>query len=179
MTSRQPLEKAIRLRPWCEADLLLLHKLNAPEMTDHLGGPETGEQIVRRHRRYVDIEAGAGGQMFVIVTAGGVAAGSVGYWPRRWHDQDVYETGWAVLPGHQGSGFATAATRLLVERARAGGDRRMLHAYPSVHHPASNAICRRVGFTLLGPTGFEYPPGQLIEVNDWQLDLQLDQPRQD
>ncbi len=82
-------------------------------------------------------------------------------------------------PDPSGPRVATAAARLVAARARARRDRRTLHAYPSVHHPASNAICRRAGFALVGPTEFEYPPGQLIEVNDWRLDLHLEDPTQD
>lgn len=170
---------AITVRPWAEQDLWLLRELNTPRMTEHLGGPETEQQIVVRHRRYLDLPVAAGGEMFVIETADGLAVGSVGYWPRRWHDQDVYETGWGVLPAHQGNGVASAAVTLVVAHARARRDRRALHAYPSVHHPASNAICHRVGFTLVGPTKVEYPLGHLIEVNDWRLDLHVDDPRQD
>ena len=63
------------------------------------------------------------------------------------------------------------ATRLAIERARALQDRRYIHAFPSVENAASNAICRKAGFTLLGPCEFEYPKGHHMTVNDWQLDL--------
>jgi RimJ/RimL family protein N-acetyltransferase len=36
---------------------------------------------------------------------------------------------------------------------------------------ASNAICRKLGFELLGEEDFEYPPGNPIRCNDWRLDL--------
>ncbi|MGS2645029.1 LysE family translocator [Streptosporangium sp. G12] len=42
---------------------------------------------------------------------------------------------------------------------------------PSVGHPASNAICRKLGFFLLGECDFEYPPGTTMRCNDWRLDL--------
>jgi hypothetical protein len=32
-------------------------------------------------------------------------------------------------------------------------------------------VCRKAGFTLLGETEFEYPPGHLMRSNDWRLDL--------
>jgi RimJ/RimL family protein N-acetyltransferase len=44
-------------------------------------------------------------------------------------------------------------------------------AYPGVDNAASNAICRKLGFTLLGAEDFEYPPGHLMRCNDWRLDL--------
>jgi hypothetical protein len=37
----------IQLEPWGEADMPLLVRLNAPEMTEHIGGPETSEQLAR------------------------------------------------------------------------------------------------------------------------------------
>jgi hypothetical protein len=37
----------------------------------------------------------------------------------------------------------------------------------------SNAICREVGFELLGELDFEYPPGHSMRCNDWCLDLRV------
>ena len=48
---------------------------------------------------------------------------------------------------------------------------RHLHAFPAADHPASNAVCRKAGFTLLGETDFGYPPGSIMRCNDWQLEL--------
>jgi RimJ/RimL family protein N-acetyltransferase len=48
--------------------------------------------------------------------------------------------------------------------------RRFVHAHPSVDHAPSNAIRRKLGFTLLGSHEFEYPPGRQIRCNDWRLD---------
>jgi RimJ/RimL family protein N-acetyltransferase len=159
----------IHLVPWSDADLELLRRNNTPEMTEHVGGPETDEQVVRRHKNY--LEGAANGGMFRIALASGEPAGSIGFWEREWHDERVYETGWGVLPDFQGRGIASAAARLIVELARAEGRLRHMHAYPSVDHPASNAVCRRAGFTLLGETAFEYPPGNLMTCNDWSIDL--------
>lgn len=163
----------LRLRPWSDADLPLLRAVNAPSMTEHLGGPETEEQVVDRHRRYVDAAVTGTAQMFVIEgREPAVAVGTIGYWERRWDDEDVYETGWHVLPAFQGRGHATAAARLVAEHAREHARRSALHAYPPAGNSASNAVCRKAGFRLLGPRDFEYPPGRPIRVNDWRLDLQ-------
>nr|WP_238161725.1 GNAT family N-acetyltransferase [Micromonospora endolithica] len=107
----------------------------------------------------------------MIVLPDGTRVGSVGHWERRWRGAQVWEMGWAVLPAYQGRGLATAAVLAAAAEARARRTHRFAHAYPSVDNPASNAVCRRVGFTLLGPTDFEYPPGQLMRANDWRLDL--------
>ncbi|MEV0157007.1 GNAT family N-acetyltransferase [Micromonospora sp. NPDC050686] len=159
----------VRIAPWGEDDLELLRRLNQPAVRAHTGGPETDEQVFARHVRYTG--GVADGQMYAIVLPDGVQAGSVGYWPRVWRDEPVYEMGWAVLPEFQGRGVATAAVRATVDAARARGGRRWAHAYPSVDNPPSNAVCRKAGFELLGPVDFEYPPGQLMRSNDWRLDL--------
>ncbi|MFJ6571644.1 GNAT family N-acetyltransferase [Streptomyces sp. NPDC091292] len=170
----------VRLEPWSEADFDLLVRNNAPEMTEHLGGPETEEQVADRHRRYLAMD-GAGGLMYRIAlgaadTEGGRAGtadavGAIGYWEREWAGQPAWETGWGVLSEFQGRGIAAAAARLVVARARENGRRRTLHAFPSQDHPASNGVCRKAGFTLIGPSDFEYPKGHWIRVNDWRVDL--------
>jgi RimJ/RimL family protein N-acetyltransferase len=45
------------------------------------------------------------------------------------------------------------------------------HAFPATDHPASNAVCRKAGFALLGETDIEYPPGSIMRCNDWQMSL--------
>jgi hypothetical protein len=60
---------------------------------------------------------------------------------------------------------------LLVEQLRASGIRRSLHAFPSLEHGSSNAVCRKAGFTLRGEYDFEYPPGNPLRSNDWAVDL--------
>ncbi|MFH8366109.1 GNAT family N-acetyltransferase [Streptomyces sp. NPDC018031] len=157
----------LHLEAWSESGLKILHRQNTPEMTEHLGGPETEQAIVDRHQRYLRLE---GGQM-LIVRLGEVAIGSVGYWEREWGGEDVYETGYGIFPEFGGHGYATEALRLVAHRAAARGARRYLHAFPHVDHVASNAVCRKAGFELVGKDSFEYPKGTWMESNDWRLDL--------
>jgi RimJ/RimL family protein N-acetyltransferase len=105
--------QAIRLEDWTQADLSLLRQANTPEMTAHLGGPETEDKLLDRHRRYLQRGDPGAGQMFAIVLAGGQRAGIIGYWERTWHDELVYETGWNIAPTFQGRGIATAAARAI------------------------------------------------------------------
>ncbi|MEV4426919.1 GNAT family N-acetyltransferase [Streptomyces sp. R-07] len=165
---------SVRLEPWSEEDSGLLRALNAPGLMRHLGGPETEEQLVRRHRRYVDLSAddtGAGRMFRIVLLPEEVVVGSIGFWAQTWDGEPVYETGWAVLPGFQGRGVATSATRALVAEARAAGLHRHVHAFPSADNAASNAVCRKAGFELLGERDFEYPPGRPMLCNDWRFDL--------
>lgn len=162
----------VRIEPWSDDDLDLLRRINTPEMKRHLGGPETEEQVVARHERYVQFAGTGKGRMFrVVAFPAAQPVGSVGYWERVWHDETVYEMGWSVLPAYQGRGLATAALVAVVAEAAGRGTHRHAHAFPSVENMASNAVCRKAGFRLLGETGFEFPPGRLMRSNDWVREL--------
>jgi RimJ/RimL family protein N-acetyltransferase len=67
---------AVGIVPWGEGDLVLLERLvGDPEMMEHLGGPESPEQIAARQARYERADSG----MFKIVDeATGEGVGSVG-----------------------------------------------------------------------------------------------------
>jgi RimJ/RimL family protein N-acetyltransferase len=163
----------VQLQPWSEGDLPLLEKLlGDPEMMTYLGGPETPEQILRRHQRYLHLPQDGTDHMFRIVwDSHREGVGNVGYWRKTWQDQTVYEIGWLVLPGYQGQGIATKAAAAAIEHARQRAKYQFMHAFPSVENPASNAICRKLGFTLVEACQVEYPPGRSMTVNDWRLDL--------
>ncbi len=158
----------ITLRPWRREDLDLIKRLNAPEMTEHLGGPEPDTKLKERLERYVS--AASGNTRMFVIEVSGIAAGSVGYWPREWQGQPQFETGWGVFPEYQGKGVATTAIRLLMDEARRNGINAPIHAFPEIHNVASNALCRKAGFRLLGTEIVEYPPGNPITVNDWVVD---------
>ena len=160
---------AVRLEPWAEGDLALLRRcVGDPAMMEHLGGPESPEKIAERQATYQQPDSK---QYKIVDTAAGEDAGWVGYWERDWRGEQVYEIGWAVVPPCQGRGLAGAATREAIALARAERTRRFLHAYPGVDNLASNAVCRNLGFTLLGSDEFEYPKGHWMRCNDWRLDL--------
>ena len=163
----------MRIEPWGEEDLALLHKtMGDPAMTEHLGGPESPGQIAARHERLQRLADSGQGRWFKIVDeAPGESAGSVGYWERTWHGEEVYEIGWSVLPAFQGRGVAGSGTDLAIGMARSDGKHRFMHAFPSVDNAPSNGICRKLGFTLLGEDDFEYPKGNFMHSNDWRLDL--------
>ncbi|MEU3598669.1 GNAT family N-acetyltransferase [Streptomyces sp. NPDC006798] len=166
----------IRLVPWSEGDLDLLRAANAPELMTELGGPETEEKVLDRHRRYVAVSAGPAerSRMYAIVIAGtGERVGSVGYWEQTSvsDELEAYEAGWGVLTAFQGRGIAAAAIREVIAAAREAGRHRYLYAYPKVTNGASNAVCRKTGFELRCEVGIEYPPGNPIRSNEWRFDL--------
>jgi RimJ/RimL family protein N-acetyltransferase len=162
----------VDIRPWADGDLPLLERLlGDPAMMLHLGGPETREKICARHERYLGSDDRCGGLFAIVVGPGRMPVGWVGYWETSWRDDVVWESGWHVLPECQGEGVATAGTALMLERARLRGTRRSIHAFPSVENAASNALCRRLGFSLLGEVEVEYPKGSMMRSYDWSLEL--------
>jgi RimJ/RimL family protein N-acetyltransferase len=162
----------VDIHPWSAGDLELPERLlGDPAMTEHIGGPETPDAIRARHQRYLGADDPIGGVFAVVAGADRTAAGWVGYWETSWQGEDVWECGWSVLPEFQGQGVATAGTALMIERAKATGMRRFLHAFPAVANVPSNALCRALGFSLLGEVDVEYPPGSVTHADDWCLDL--------
>jgi RimJ/RimL family protein N-acetyltransferase len=158
-----------RIEPWGKGDRPLLERLvGDPAMMVYLGGAESAEKIAERQARYEQPDSK---QFKIIDEPSGEAVGWVGYWEREWRGMQVYEIGWSVIPGFQGRGLASSATAQAIELARAERSHRFMHAYPNVDNAPSNAICRKLGFTLLGAYDFEFPPGNPIRCNDWQLEL--------
>src|SRR5690606_4711136 len=97
-------------------------------------------------------------RMFVILAgAEQQAAGTIGYWHHEHEGEPAWETGWAVLPAWQGHGLASQATREIIALLRAEGSHRYLFAYPTIENLASNGVCRKAGFELLGSQPDEYP----------------------
>jgi RimJ/RimL family protein N-acetyltransferase len=163
----------MNLRTWSDGDYPLLKRLlGDPAMTTYLGGPETPTQIRARHKRYCKHTVSNKGSMYVVMVGPDKQnAGSVGYWEKDWLGRLVWETGWSTLPEFQGQGIATKAMTILIQIIKAENSHPYLHAFPSIENGPSNAICRKLGFTLLSQNKFEYPPGHFIQSNDWQLDL--------
>jgi RimJ/RimL family protein N-acetyltransferase len=177
--ARQHSRLTTRLVPWSDGDFPLLVRLNAPEMTVHLGGPETDEALRKRHERYA---AAARSDIVqetdrtfpayvnkVILEPDGIAVGNVSVWDREWKGEQVYEMGWGIVPEHQGRGVASAAVTQALELVRATRRRPAVHAFPSVDNAASNRVCRKSGFLLLGEVDFEYPKGHRMRCADWRF----------
>ncbi len=136
----------------------------------HLGGVETGEQIIARHERYLD-KSQEGGMFTIWLADDSFVVGTVGFWERTWQDQQIYEAGWMILRDYQGRGIATEAASAIVTRAIARRKHRFLHAFPSASNAASNKVCEKAGFTNLGQCRSEYPKGHFMQSNDWRVDL--------
>ncbi|MFE7594515.1 GNAT family N-acetyltransferase, partial [Kitasatospora sp. NPDC057512] len=134
----------VRIEPWTDDDLALLRRVNTPEMKKHVGGPESEERLLVRHRRYLDfVPSGLGCMYRIVLLPEGEAVGTVGYGTRTWKGRTVHEMGWNVLPGFQGRGIAAAATRAAVAAARRAAAHPHLHPIPTVDNPPTHPVCAK------------------------------------
>jgi RimJ/RimL family protein N-acetyltransferase len=163
----------VRLRPYTDADRWLTEVLETdPEVMADLGGPIEPEAVEPLHRRRMqEVESGGDPWWLVIVAEPeDEPAGTIGIWEAEHEGERIHETGWTVAPAFQGRGIATAALAELLERARASGEFDRLHAFPNVTNGASNALCRRAGFALVGEIDVVFRGAQL-HCNHWVLEL--------
>jgi RimJ/RimL family protein N-acetyltransferase len=159
----------VELQPVSEADEWLTVALETdPEVMAELGGAWTAEQARATHARRLRTARETGSWWFKLVRRGdGAAVGSIVLWDSEWEGAPVSEAGWMVLPAEQGKGYASAGVRLLLERAAAAGDRwGDIHASPGATNGASNAICRKANFELVGDGEVDYG-GRMLHVNHW------------
>jgi RimJ/RimL family protein N-acetyltransferase len=164
----------VSIRPYAEGDLWILERtLGDSKQMVHLNGPESPEKVRERHAKYVTMSTDQRKGCMFTVMVGTAAAGNVGYWETELDGQKVWETGWFVLPEYQGRGVATEATRQLIGVVSKLQGHRFLTAFPSVDNHPSNAIPRRLGFTLVREIESEYPPGsgKFLHNNVWRLAL--------
>ncbi len=125
----------------------------------HLTGPESIEQIRKRHSKFLAMSADPhdGCQFTILAGSPSAPAGNVGYWESQWKGKTGWEMGWFVLPEFQGCGIATAATRLVIDLITKLESHKFVFAFPSVENHQSNAICRKLGFILTERVSSEYP----------------------
>jgi RimJ/RimL family protein N-acetyltransferase len=162
----------VSIRPYAEGDMWILERtLGDPKQMVHLNGPESQEKIRERHMKYVKMSADQRTGCMFTVMVGTAPAGHVGYWETEWDGQKVWETGWFVLPEFQGRGVATEAMRQLIGVLNKLQGHRFLMAFPAVDNHTSNAVPRKLGFTLVKEIDFEYPheSSKFLRTNVWQL----------
>lgn len=155
----------MELARYTDADFALTEALETDaDVMRELGGPIPRERLPGIHRNRL-----ADPWWFKIVERpGGPGIGTIGVWATRHGGEALHETGWMVLPAHQGRGVASAALRLLIERAIAAPEIPSMHAFPPVTNAPSNALCRKSGFTLVGECDFVYS-GRRLRCNHWRL----------
>jgi RimJ/RimL family protein N-acetyltransferase len=158
------------LERWAAEDLAVLQRTNTPEMTRFLGGTESCEALAQRHADYLALWESGEVRMFR-VSVDGATAGYAGWWEEELNGTPVYEIGCVIEPGWQGRGVASAALGEVVRLAAAAGERDVIVGYADADNAASNALCARVGFTLVGTGEFPGDDGSdAMTVNIWAID---------
>jgi RimJ/RimL family protein N-acetyltransferase len=148
-----------------------------PTMMAELGGPLPREGIAAKLE--TDIRKTRADEYWVSMivpdeTEPVTVAGSVSLWSHETGDEaGLSEIGWMVLPEFQGHGFAKRAVRTLLGRARDDGRWGVVHAFPGVTNAASNALCRSVGFTVVGERDVTFA-GRSLRTNHWRIDPSTD-----
>ena len=79
----------------------------------------------------------------------------------------ISEAGWSVCRSTKAR-YASAGLALLLERAHADGRWGAIHAFPGATNAASNALCRKFGFELVGQETVDYG-GRALRCNHWVL----------
>jgi RimJ/RimL family protein N-acetyltransferase len=144
-----------------------------PAMMAELGGPLPREGIEAKVE--TDVRGTRADDYWVSMivpdpSSPEVVAGSVALWSHDDGDEaGLSEIGWMVLPEFQGQGYATRAVRAVLDRARDDGRWGLVHAFPGVTNTASNALCRSVGFTLIGERTVTFA-GRDLHTNHWRVD---------
>jgi RimJ/RimL family protein N-acetyltransferase len=164
---------AVELRNITAEDLGLYEAIHTdPRMMEHLGGPLPRDGLAEKLRR--DAEAAAADEYWVLVIEPdedpGTAAGSVSIWEHEWEGRTINEIGWMVLPEFQGRGLGKRAVRAALDRARSRSRWDVVHAFPPVSNVPSNAMCRSLGFEMVGEVDFRFRDRPL-RCNHWRLDV--------
>lgn len=167
----------MRLRLYADEDLWLTEAMECdPAVMAHLGGPLSSADIPPIHARRIVHPDDDVGYFVIIPDEATGPVGTVGIWRLDWDGKTGYEAGWMLLPAFQGRGLAGHALAMVLDRAKADSWLDAVHAFPNVENPASNAICRKFGFELLGERVGGYG-GHQFRTNHWRLDMRTYQPR--
>jgi RimJ/RimL family protein N-acetyltransferase len=163
----------MELRDISMDDLPLWERLQCdPAMMEHLGGPQPREKMPQILKMNLELVEKGSAWVFKVMTDEDpeCAAGSVCIWESSLNDQSINEIGWMILPEFQGKGLASRAVRALLDKARTENRWDVIHAFPPTTNTPSNALCRKLGFSLVEECDVDYA-GRALHCNHWQIDL--------
>jgi RimJ/RimL family protein N-acetyltransferase len=161
----------MELGAYTDADIALTEALECdPAVMAELGGPIPRENIPRLHAKRLAVIANGDWWFKIVPEKGGPAVGTIGVWKGEYKGAEIYETGWLIRAELQGRGFASAAARMILDRARAERRFGFIHAFPGATNGASNAICRKAGFERLEECEIDYAE-RILKCVHWRADV--------
>ena len=161
----------MELREVSRDDLPLWERLNGdPVVMAELGGPQPKARIAQILNYQLDFVASGRGWVFKVIADDGQPAGSLNLWDSEHAGEPISEIGWMILPEYQRQGLATRAVTALLDQAHATGRWQVIHAFTGVTNAPSNALCRKLGFTLLEVCDVNFGD-RVLHCNHWRIDL--------
>lgn len=158
----------MKLQTITPADLPLWSEMQCdPVVMAELGGAHTPDEMPARFANTLSyVESGRGWVFKIVLNGMSEGVGSVSLWESEHDGEPISEMGWMVLPRFQGRGLASEAVRATLQMAVEQDRWIPVHAFPGLSNPASNAICRKNGFALLGEVDIDYA-GRMLRCNHW------------
>jgi RimJ/RimL family protein N-acetyltransferase len=162
----------LQLRDYSSDDKWLSEALECdPEVMKDLGGITPPEKIDAVHERRLRLLANPDVWCLVVLLEPKLnPIGTIGVWPSECEGEKIFEMGWMILPKFQKRGYASEAGRLILARAAETGKFSEIVAFPASSNGASNAICRKLGFTLIKEVDIAYN-GPPQPSNYWKIVL--------
>ena len=164
-----------------------LTRFNTPEVTAHLGGPRTPEQIAEKFA-HIARDWDAHGYSFMMVTLkeSGLLIGTSGIGPIQADAlpqalRDGVQIGWTIAADHWGRGYASEAARGVMAYAFGQAGVAALYGQTSLSNNASWRLMEKLGMTRRADIDYvdpAYPPEDnptiiyALTAGDWRAQAQ-------
>lgn len=134
------------LRPWSAAEITAV--LDGPRPAHWAEDfPAEGDRVIAGFVAEHPDASGEYGQRQIVERETGLVVGAIGlFWPPS---DGALEIGYGVVPSRRGRGYATEATRALVEFAFTAPGVRTVRAGVELSNPGSARVLEKAGLRLL------------------------------
>ena len=144
-----------------------------PAAMQYTGGPRQRKIVVEHFRAYAADPAAFVAREHecwwsVLLRASGEWLGLVALIQKTAGEQTIHDLGYFFLPAHWGQGYATEATRPVVEFALGDLGLNSVEAVIDPENGASQAVARKLGLT----ESFREPRSDGVERQVWRLERQ-------
>ncbi|MEV4290159.1 GNAT family N-acetyltransferase [Nonomuraea bangladeshensis] len=138
----------LALRPWsAEVVKAVLDDIRSAHWADDF--PAEGDRVIAGFiSEHLDAALGEFGQRLIVERRTGLVVGSIGlFWPPS---DGVLEMGYGIVGSRRGRGYATEATRAMVEFALSAPGVHTVSAGAELNNPASVRVLEKCGFERHG-----------------------------